>query len=100
MEHYRKLERMYLAAPINAFFQPKLHIEEGWAEVRIQVRPDFHHTLGAMHGAVYFKAMDDAARMKGVRKGWLHLEKRNRGLWWTCRCRNKWRGVTLIRCSS
>ena len=60
MEHYRKLERMYLAAPINAFFKPRLHIEEGWAEVRIEVRPDFHHTLGAMHGAVYFKAMDDA----------------------------------------
>ncbi len=61
MEHYRKLERMYLAAPINAFFKPALHIKEGWAEVRIEVRPAFHHTLGAMHGAVYFKAMDDAA---------------------------------------
>ena len=61
MEHYRKLERMYAAAPINAFFRPSLRIEHGRAEVRITVRPAFHHTLGAMHGAVYFKALDDAA---------------------------------------
>jgi uncharacterized protein (TIGR00369 family) len=25
------------------------------------VRPDFFHAAGAIHGAVYFKAMDDAA---------------------------------------
>jgi uncharacterized protein (TIGR00369 family) len=51
---------MYAKAPINRFFQPKLRIEEGEAEIRIQVREDFHHTAGAMHGSVYFKALDDA----------------------------------------
>jgi len=51
---------MYAKAPINLFFQPKLRIEEGEAEIRIQVREDFHHTAGAMHGSVYFKALDDA----------------------------------------
>jgi len=61
MEHHRKLERMYAAAPINRYFQPRLVIGAGEAEVRITVRDDFHHTVGAMHGAVYFKAMDDAA---------------------------------------
>ena len=51
---------MYAKAPIKRFFQPKLRIEEGEAEIRIQVREDFHHTAGAMHGSVYFKALDDA----------------------------------------
>ena len=60
MEHFRKLERMYYAAPINRYFQPKICIEQGRAELRIPVRDDFHHSLGAIHGSVYFKALDDA----------------------------------------
>lgn len=60
-EHYRKLERMYAAAPCNAHYRPEMTIGEGTAEVRIPVRPDLFHAAGAVHGAVYFKAMDDAA---------------------------------------
>lgn len=60
MEHYRKLERMYAAAPINEYFAPRLRVEQGAAELQIDVRPDFHHAAGAMHGVVYFKALDDA----------------------------------------
>jgi len=60
-EHFRRLERMYAAAPINAYFQPRLHIPQaGVAELRLTIRPDFHHAAGAAHGAVYFKALDDA----------------------------------------
>ena len=61
MEHYRKLERMYQAAPINEYFRPQLTVGAETAEVRIPVREAFFHTGGAMHGSVYFKAMDDAA---------------------------------------
>ena len=60
MEHFDKLKAMYSIAPINAFYQPRLEIREGEAEVRITVRPDFHHSAGSMHGSVYFKALDDA----------------------------------------
>jgi uncharacterized protein (TIGR00369 family) len=60
-DHFRRLERMYLAAPINEFFRPKLSISEGEAEVVIEVGPRMHHTAGAAHGSVYFKLMDDAA---------------------------------------
>jgi len=60
MEHFRKLERMYASAPINKWFAPKLRVEQGKAEVRIPLRPDFHHAAGAAHGTLYFKAMDDA----------------------------------------
>lgn len=59
-DHYRKLERMYAAAPINEYFAPQLRVSEGEAELTIAVREDFHHSAGAMHGVVYFKALDDA----------------------------------------
>ena len=59
-EHYRRLERMYLAAPANEYFRPEIRIEEGAAEVRIAVRPDFFHAANAVHGSVYFKLLDDA----------------------------------------
>jgi uncharacterized protein (TIGR00369 family) len=60
-EHFRRLERMYASAPINDFFAPRLHIPEaGMAELRLTIRRDFHHAAGAAHGAVYFKALDDA----------------------------------------
>ena len=60
-DHFRKLERMYASAPINAFFAPRLTVGEGRAEVSIPVRPDFFHAAHAVHGSVYFKALDDAA---------------------------------------
>lgn len=60
-EHFRKLERLYASAPINQYFRPTLHISEGMAEVHIAVRPEFFHAAHAVHGSVYFKALDDAA---------------------------------------
>jgi uncharacterized protein (TIGR00369 family) len=60
-EHYRKLERMYAVAPTNAYFAPKLRVGQGQAEVAIPVRPHLFHAAGAVHGSVYFKALDDAA---------------------------------------
>jgi acyl-coenzyme A thioesterase PaaI-like protein len=53
-EHYRKLERMYLGAPINEYYTPEIHISEGQARVTIPVRSDFFHAANAVHGAVYF----------------------------------------------
>ncbi len=61
LEHYRKLERMYHAAPINEYFRPVLTVSDGAAEVVIPVRRDFFHAAHAVHGSVYFKALDDAA---------------------------------------
>ena len=61
-EHFRGLERMYLTrASINDYFRPSMIVGEGEAEVRIEVDPKFFHAAGAVHGTVYFKAMDDAA---------------------------------------
>ena len=60
-EHYRRLEHMYAFAPTNRYYMPTMHVEDGYAEVVIVVRQDFLHPAGAVHGAVYFKALDDAA---------------------------------------
>ena len=59
--HRRKLERMYLSAPTNAYYAPRIEIGDGEAEVTIEVRPEFFHAAGAVHGSVYFKLLDDAA---------------------------------------
>ena len=59
-EHHRRLERMYLSAPANEYFKPEIRIDDGRAEVRLVVRPDFFHAASAVHGSVYFKLLDDA----------------------------------------
>jgi uncharacterized protein (TIGR00369 family) len=51
---------MYAAAPINRWYAPSLSVSSGRAEVRIPLRPEFHHSAGSTHGSVYFKALDDA----------------------------------------
>ena len=60
-EHFRKLERLYHGAPINRFYHPTLTVSEGTAELLIPVRPEFFHAAHAVHGSIYFKALDDAA---------------------------------------
>lgn len=60
-EHFRKLERMYHVAPANEYYRPALRVSEGASEVDIRVRRKFFHAAAAVHGSVYFKALDDAA---------------------------------------
>lgn len=60
-EHYRKLENMYLAAPINKFYLPEIKISEGKSVITIKVKEDFFHAANAVHGSIYFKMLDDAA---------------------------------------
>jgi uncharacterized protein (TIGR00369 family) len=59
--HFRKLEQMYLAAPTNEYFEPRIVVNAGTAQVTIPVRPDFFHPGGAVHGNIIFKALDDSA---------------------------------------
>ena len=60
-DHFAKLERMYASAPINRYFAPELRVSEGRADLVIPVRADFFHAAHAVHGSVYFKALDDSA---------------------------------------
>lgn len=60
-QHFRKLESMYAAAPINDFFHPHMTVCEGEAVIVINLSDKFFHAAGAVHGSVYFKMLDDAA---------------------------------------
>jgi uncharacterized protein (TIGR00369 family) len=60
-EHYRKLERMYGRAPINEHFDTELTVGDGEAELVMPVEESHFHAGNAVHGSVYFKALDDAA---------------------------------------
>ena len=59
--HYRRLERIYLAAPVNEIFRPAIKVSRGAAEITITTGREFHHGANAVHGSVYFKSLDDAA---------------------------------------
>jgi uncharacterized protein (TIGR00369 family) len=59
--HFRKLERLYDRAPINAFYAPTLRVSHGAAELSLEILPKMYHAADAVHGSVYFKALDDAA---------------------------------------
>jgi uncharacterized protein (TIGR00369 family) len=60
-DHHRKLERMYNAAPISRWQGATIEIGDGRSEVRIPVRPELYHSGNAVHGSMYFRALDDAA---------------------------------------
>jgi len=61
--HYKKLENMYLAANVNTmiFDTTTCTISNGAAEIGLTVSEKYFRGLGAMHGSVYFKLLDDAA---------------------------------------
>jgi len=59
--HYAALQRMYQAAPINAFYRPSIEVRDGEAVIEIEASEKLHHAAGAVHGSVCFKLLDDAA---------------------------------------
>jgi len=59
--HFKALENMYAAAPINDIFQPEILVSKGEAEIKIRLHQGYHHAAGGVHGSVYFKMLDDAA---------------------------------------
>ncbi|WP_108867725.1 PaaI family thioesterase [Aquimarina aquimarini] len=62
-EHYTKLEKMYLQANINTalYDTTTIKISEGLAQINMEISEKYFHALGAIHGSVYFKLLDDAA---------------------------------------
>lgn len=62
-EHYKKLERMYLSAPVNnqIYSGIAIDISAEHAELSLRVEHKFFHAAGGIHGSVYFKLLDDAA---------------------------------------
>ncbi|MBT5560251.1 MAG: PaaI family thioesterase [Proteobacteria bacterium] len=61
INHFRSLENMYAAAPINKIYKPIMTVSEGASEIEIMLSNKFRHSEGGVHGSVYFKMLDDAA---------------------------------------
>ena len=60
--HYRALERLYRAAPINRTFPSEITITAaGESRISFTVDEHLYHAAGAAHGTIYFKMLDDAA---------------------------------------
>ena len=61
--HFRKLERMYLSAPVNNLLYNGITIiiSDQKAELTLRIEEKFFHAANAIHGSVYFKMLDDAA---------------------------------------
>lgn len=62
-DHYRKLERMYLNANINTalYASTTCKIDHKISTISLEITEHYFHALGAIHGSVYFKLLDDAA---------------------------------------
>jgi uncharacterized protein (TIGR00369 family) len=61
--HFRKLERMYLSAPLNTqlYNGITITISDQKTELTLRIDEKFFHAANAIHGSVYFKMLDDAA---------------------------------------
>ncbi len=60
--HFRALESLYGAAPINDLWQSRLEIiDSGVSRIHCELGADYYHAAGAVHGTSYFKLLDDAA---------------------------------------
>lgn len=62
-QHYRKLEAIFVEAKINTvhYASARLKVEAGASLITLETDESYHHGMGAVHGSVYFKMLDDAA---------------------------------------
>ena len=60
-DHYARLENMMHSAPFVKLTGARARIQQGEAEITLPVRRELFHAAGALHGALYFLALDNAA---------------------------------------
>lgn len=61
-EHFRKLENLYQTAPVQKLYQGiSIVVSEGKSKITYPVDATHFHGGGSLHGAVFFKLLDDAA---------------------------------------
>jgi len=60
-EHYAKLENMMHSAPFVRLAGAKVTVKRGVAQITLPIKKDLQHAAGALHGALYFLALDNAA---------------------------------------
>jgi len=62
-DHYQRLERLFQEAPLNQgiFAGSVMKVSESKAVYELAIDRKYFHAANAMHGAIYFKLLDDAA---------------------------------------
>ena len=60
-DHYIKLENMMHAASFVQLTGARVSVKKGEAHITLPVKKKLFHAAGAMHGALYFLALDNAA---------------------------------------
>jgi uncharacterized protein (TIGR00369 family) len=60
-EHFTRLQNMMHSAPFVKLTGARAVIRHGEAEITMPVRRELFHAAGAMHGALYFMMLDNAA---------------------------------------
>lgn len=58
--HYKKLENMMHTSPFVSFTGARVKVKKGQAVITLPVTKKLFHAAGAMHGALYFLALDNA----------------------------------------
>lgn len=61
--HFRNLEQMFAAASINQelITWAKLEVSSEQAVLVLKMRDEYYHAAMSLHGAIYFKLLDDSA---------------------------------------
>ena len=61
--HFEKLRNMYLKSNVNIqiYDTTECTIEHEKATISLTISDKYFHALGAIHGSVYFKLLDDAS---------------------------------------
>lgn len=61
-DHFKRLEHLYQKAKIQELFNGStISISHSHAEITLPLQEMYFHGANAIHGAVYFKLLDDAA---------------------------------------
>ena len=61
--HFEKLQKMYSRANVNTqlYDTTQCKIEHEKATISLTISEKYFHALGAIHGSVYFKLLDDSS---------------------------------------
>lgn len=60
--HFANLERMFHLAPIQELLSgAEMNVEKEKATYKLNISEAYFHAANALHGAVYFKLLDDSA---------------------------------------
>lgn len=59
--HFARLERMYLAAPLNELYDPGVRVQDGEAEIVVPIPETLRLPSGDVAESMYLKMMNDAA---------------------------------------